>query len=393
MLTLAAGGAWAQAAVQPTNDLPNPYRTIEGWAKLPDGRAWGSTSAVDIDRDGTSIWVAERCGANSCAGSALDPVLEFDSTGTLVKHFGGGLMVAPHGIFVDRDDNVWVTDCACTGGRGGGGAAAPAGPPKGHQIFEFSRDGKLLRTLGTPGGARAPGYFFQPNDILIAPDGSIFVAEGHSSSPGSTARLLKFSKDGTLIASWGQLGSGPDDFDQPHALAMDSRGRLFVGDRGNNRIKILDQNGKLLDTWYQFSRPSGIFIDANDDIYVADSESGSVNKARTDWKRGIRIGSAKDGTVPLPDPRPRGEPAEHERGGGSGGGRARECLWGGGGAEGAQEVREAVGGVRVEVVADATTGGLGEARGARVELGPFPGGVHGARPLWRDQSRGVSRET
>jgi len=140
--------------------------------------------------------------------------------------------------------------------------------------------------------------------VLLAPDGSIFVAEGHSSAPGSVARLFKFSKDGRLIKSWGSFGSGPDDFNQPHALAMDSRGRLFVGDRGNNRIKILDQDGKLLDTWYQFSRPSGIFIDARDNIYVADSESGSVNPAHGDWKRGIRIGSAKDGTVTafIPDP-------------------------------------------------------------------------------------------
>jgi streptogramin lyase len=312
----------AQANMQPTNNAPNPYQTIEGWAKMPEGRAWGSTSAVDIDKDGVSIWVAERCGVNSCAGSSLDPVLKFDASGKLVAHFGSGLMLAPHGIFVDRDGNVWVTDCACTGGGRGRGAgraadtaaarraadstaaAAAAAPPKGHQIFKFSPSGQLLMTLGTPGGSRDPQYFFQPNDVLVAPNGTIFVAEGHSSAPGSVARLYKFSKDGTLIKSWGTFGKGPDDYDQPHALAMDSQGRLFVGDRGNNRIKILDQDGKLLDTWYQFSRPSGIYIDANDKIYVADSESGSVAPTRPEWKRGIRIGSAKDGSLTafIPDP-------------------------------------------------------------------------------------------
>lgn len=307
----AASTAAAQTTTAPTNDLPNPYRTVVGWATLPNGRAWGSTSAVDIAPDGSSVWVAERCGANSCAGSTLDPILEFDSTGKLVAHFGAGLMLAPHGIFVDRDGNVWVTDCACTGGgrgRGAGPLPITDGSPRGHQVFEFSPNGRLLRTLGVPGGARDPGYFFQPNDILVAPSGEIFVAEGHSSQPGSTARVLKFSKDGKLIASWGTLGSGDAEFDQPHALAMDSQGRLFVGDRGNNRIKILDQRGTLLATWYQFSRPSGIYIDANDTIYVADSESGSVARARTDWKRGIRIGSARTGHVvafiPDPDPNP-----------------------------------------------------------------------------------------
>src|SRR5438046_2933565 len=132
MLAMPEAKASAQAGTQPTNDLPNPYRTIEGWAKLPDGRAWGSTSAVEIDKDGTSIWVAERCGANSCAGSNLDPILKFDAAGTLVKSFGAGMIIAPHGIFVDKDGNVWVTDCACTGGGGRGrrgGDSAAAQPP------------------------------------------------------------------------------------------------------------------------------------------------------------------------------------------------------------------------------------------------------------------------
>lgn len=316
--------AAAQATMAPVNDLPNPYKTVTDWAKLPSGRTWGSTSAVDIDRDGKSIWMAERCGTNSCATSTLDPVMKFDENGNVVAHFGAGMIISPHAITVDKDGNVWVVDCACTGGGGGRGrgagrgadsaspgrAAAPAdtAPPKGHQIYKFSPDGKLLMTLGKAGGGRGTEFFTQPNDILVAPNGDLFVAEGHSSRADDKgpppARVYKFSKDGKLLKTWGQWGSGPDDFDQPHTLAMDSKGRLFVGDRGNNRIKIFDQDGKLLDTWYQWSRPSGIYIDAQDNMYVADSESGSVNPAHGAWKRGIRIGSAKDGSVKyfIPDP-------------------------------------------------------------------------------------------
>ena len=306
LLTLAgvfsatSGPAGAQTpAGKPTNDLPNPFRTVEGWARLPAGRTWGSTSAVEIDRDGRSIWVAERCGANSCGGSALDPILKFDSAGNLVTSFGGGLLLSPHGIFVDRDGNVWIADCACTGP-----AAQQQTPGKGHQVFKFSPDGKLLLTLGRAAGAREPGFFFQPNDVLVAPNGTIFVAEGHSSSPTANARILKFDRRGRLLKTWGIKGTGPAEMDQPHALAMDSKGRLFVGDRGNNRILIFDQNGTQLDEWAQFSRPSGLFIDRHDTLYVADSESGSVDPAHGAWKRGIRIGSARNGTVTafIPDP-------------------------------------------------------------------------------------------
>jgi sugar lactone lactonase YvrE len=245
---------------------------------------------VDVDRDGRSIWVAERCGANTCAGSSLPAVLLFDEAGRLTTSFGAGMFVFPHGIHVDRSGNVWVTDA-----RGGEG--------KGHQVFKFSGDGKLLLTLGKPGIAGAePDRFNQPSDVAVAADGAIFVADGHDQ--GSNARIVKFSKDGKFIKTWGKRGSAAGEFDTPHGLAFDSRGRLFVADRGNNRIQIFDQEGKFLEEWKQFSRPSGISIDGNDVLYVADSESNS--KTNPGWKRGIRIGSVKDGKVTafIPDPEP-----------------------------------------------------------------------------------------
>lgn len=283
---------------EPTNKLPNPYQTVVGWAKMPEGRAWGSTSAVDIDRDGVSIWVAERCGANSCASSQLPSILKFDANGNIVKSFGAGMLQFPHGIHVDRDGNVWVTDAPFSS------RAGTRDTTKGHQVFKFSPDGELLLTLGRPGGAREPNHFWQPNDVVTAPNGDIYVAEGHSDAANANARILRFTKDGKFRDAWGELGSRDGELKQPHALAFDSRGRLFVGDRSNNRIVILDTNWNILATWHQFSRPSGIYIDRNDVIYVADSESGSVNPAHKDWMRGIRIGNARTGQVTafIPDP-------------------------------------------------------------------------------------------
>jgi sugar lactone lactonase YvrE len=158
----------------------------------------------------------------------------------------------------------------------------------------------VLMTLGKPGGGAEPDYFYQPNDVIVAPNGDIFVSEGHG---GGNNRILKFSKDGKFIKSWGKLGTGPGEFDQPHALAFDSKGRLFVGDRNNNRVQVFDQNGTFIEEFRQFSRPSGIFI-KNDILYVADSESESVSRNHNGWKRGIRYGSVKDGKIQafIPDP-------------------------------------------------------------------------------------------
>ena len=293
MMAVAALASASALAEAPPNSQPNPFRTVENWFKLPAGRMWGSTSAVDVDRDGTSIWVAERCGANTCAGKMDPPILKFDQSGTLVKSFGGGMFVFPHGIAVDKDGNIWVTD-----GQGRDG--------KGHQVFKFSPDGEVLMTLGKAGVAGdGPDTFNQPDDVAIAPNGDIFVSDGHTPAMGN-ARVMKFAKDGKFIKQWGRHGSGPGEFEVPHALAFDSRGRLFVGDRANNRIQIFDQDGNFIDQWKQFSRPSGVYIDNHDVIYVTDSESTDKPGYgyNPGWRRGIRVGSAKDGSVAafIPDP-------------------------------------------------------------------------------------------
>ncbi len=198
------------------------------------------------------------------------------------------MFVFPHAIFVDKDDNVWVTDAD---GKDG----------KGQQVMKFSSKGKLLLTLGKAGvAAIGPDTFDRPSGVVVAPNGDIFVADGHEGV--DNARVVKFSKDGKFIKTWGKKGSATGEFSDPHAIAMDSRGRVLVADRGNSRIQIFDQDGNYLEQWTQFGHPSGIYIDDKDTMYVADNTAGHESK------RGIRIGSAKDGSlkafIPDPDPNP-----------------------------------------------------------------------------------------
>src|SRR5687767_6802169 len=251
---LLAGIITAQSTVTDpaSQNLPNPNPTvIKAWGPLPGGRTWGSTAGVDIGPDG-HVWAYDRCGATALAGgcdtSNVDPILKFDrSTGKVLRSFGAGMFVLPHGIHVDRDGNVWVTDSQ--GNKAG---------TKGHQVIKFSPDGKILMRIGHPGMAGGgPIMLNEPCDVITAPNGDIFVADGHSGQnpnapPNTTGRIVKYSKVGKFIKGWGKLGSGPGEFRTPNALAFDSRGRLFVADRGNHRIQIFDQDGKLLDTWHQF---------------------------------------------------------------------------------------------------------------------------------------------
>ncbi len=274
----------AQTSDAPRNDLPQPYRTTRDWGQLPPGVKWAAVTAVEPAPDGT-IYVVHRCFANSCAGRAEAPILKYDPSGKLIKSWGEGMFIFPHGGTVDGDGNLWITDARGEGGNG-------------HQVFKFSPDGRVLMTLGKAGvSGSGPDLFDQPNDVVVAGNGDIFVTDSHRN--GKNNRVVKFTKDGKFVKEWGKKGSGPGEISEPHTIAMDSRGRLFVGDRENNRIQIFDQDGRFLEQWRQFGRPSGISITRDDTIYVADSESGPDSGAHElmGIKKGIRIGSARDGTV------------------------------------------------------------------------------------------------
>ena len=277
---------------------PNPVTTAN-WGQLPAGRDMGSTAGADIDPTDGHVWMYERCASGSAGGPGIncdtnpvDPIFKFDrNTGEILANIGAGVMVTPHGIHVDDDGNVWVTDFNQN----------EAGT-KGHQVHKFSPDGELLLSLGTPGQAgNDESHFNQPNDVIVAPDGSIFVGDGHSGQgmtseaqmqagreAGQTARIMKFSPDGEFIMEWGRIGTLHGEFRTPHALEFDSEGRLWVADRGNHRLEIFDQNGNYLDSRYQFSRVSGIFITDDDMVYAIDSESSMTS--HPNWMNGVRIG-------------------------------------------------------------------------------------------------------
>ena len=283
--------------------LPNPNpEVILNWAPLPNGLEWGSTAGIDIGPDG-HVWAYDRCGGGLDGGCEAnperDPIYKFDKdTGEVLTSFGAGLFVTPHGFHVDDDGNVWATDFA--GNEAG---------TKGHQVIKFSPEGEVLLRLGEAGVAGSgPGQLNQPCDVITAPNGDIFVSDGHSGQnagippPGSTGRILKFNSEGEFIKEWGEIGWAPGQFRTPHAMEFDSQGRLYVADRGNHRIQLFDQDGNAIRDennrpviYMNYSRISGLYITDDDTLYAIDSESGVRN--HPSWLTGVRIGPAGEDRV------------------------------------------------------------------------------------------------
>jgi hypothetical protein len=266
------------------DSIPNPFGTPEHQWASPQTGSWGSSAGIERGPHG-EIWAINRCGANSCDGSDSAPIVQLDlNTGKPIKSIGAGLFVFPHGLHVDRRGNIWVTD----------GAISKDGS-KGLQVTELSPDGKVLMTLGTAGQRGDDGSHFQsPSDVITAPNGDIFVTDGHAPiapfiPAGLDMRVMKFDSHGRFIKQWGKAGSGPSEFSNPHALALDGQGRLYVADRVNNRIQIFTQDGKLITEWKQFGRPSGFYI-TGDRLYAIDADSTEQTHPGG-WKKGVWIGS------------------------------------------------------------------------------------------------------
>jgi hypothetical protein len=295
-------------------ELPNPYRLVEHWPTLPEqmnGGHWGEVIRVNVDARG-HIWVFHRCfnvvpaGQATCIGrgAANPPILEFDPSGRLMRSSGEGLFAYPHGFSVDKDGNLWATDVNDQDAILGMSARNAAGVIMGQEVLKLSPEGKVLMTLGKEGVAgTGPDGFDRPTGVAVARNGDIFVSDGHAPNKHNSARVVKFSKDGHFIKTWGRKGSAPGEFDEPHDIVVGgSRGWVYVADRKNSRVQVFDQDGGFLAAWTQFGQPSSVFVGNDDTIYVGASFPDPAKKKGE--LRGIVTGNAIDGSLKafIPDP-------------------------------------------------------------------------------------------
>lgn len=319
-----AGGAPGGPGARPAYDynksdrtaedkaLQNPFASNNGWYEMPAGRYIGGISGIEIDKkDGKSLWIFERCGGRDmCVGNHVDPIIHFAPDGKIIKMFGKDEVAYPHGLYVDPDNNVWITDLQSNmdpAARRGRPIPSQDGiaPTKklGATVTKYSPDGKILLTIGTPGvyGNDAT-HLSQPSDVITDKQGNIYVADSHDSEP-SNDRVVKYDKTGKFIKQWEACKpTDKSQIDCAHALAWDSKGQLYVGNRSNDSVDVYTQDGVLVKSITNWGKPSGIFIDDKDNMYVSDSQSGTGNNMK--FVKGVRIGALADGKPKwyAPDP-------------------------------------------------------------------------------------------
>src|ERR1700746_2082090 len=231
MTRLASVAAAGMPAAQPsypcaeTNDnLPNPYHLVENWASPP--RPWSPINAVAVDPN-NNLWAVDRCETDGCI-----PVIELGPDGKTLKNFGADLFVEPHQAAIDKDGNLWVAD-------------AGAKDAKGMQVTKLSPDGRVLLKLGKPGqGAGESGLdiFDSPTGVAVASNGDIYISEGHGEARPNNSRIMVFTKDGKFIRTFASYGRGDGQPRSPHAIAFDSKDRLYVADRGNSRVVVFGKD-------------------------------------------------------------------------------------------------------------------------------------------------------
>jgi len=260
VVTLLGTSVFAQRPTDPALLVPETapeldYVVAPTAVTLPAGKDMGATASVAFDKDG-HLWVLSR---------GEQAFFEFNADGTYIQSFGDKIFTRSHGLRIDRQGNLWATDVG------------------GHIVVKMTRDGKTLLTIGTKGEAgdwnEATGShkLNQPNDIAIADNGDIFVAQGHTPGPMGDPRVLKFDKDGKFIKSWGGKGSGPGQFQVAHGAAIDAKGMLWVADRENQRIQVFDQNGTFVREMKYKGLPCSFDI-GRQFVYMVNGFAGQVLK-------------------------------------------------------------------------------------------------------------------
>ena len=302
---LARGGTPDSDRAPPVNSAaqPSPYRAVRDWGQLTlERRPWGASNNVAIDRDGKTVWATDRCTAPitpGCLGNPGNPIHHFDESGRETLSFGGGMFLWPHGLHVDGDGNIWVTDARTP--TADDLQKFPDARNKGSVVVKFSPAGKVLMTLGTPGvRGNPPAALADPTAVITDPaNGDVYVAESHMDvgDPNLISRISVFDRNGKFLRSFGKAGTGPGEFRTPHALAFDSHGNLVIADRHNHRVQLMTKRGEFVREYTSFSRVSGLVVDANDILYATDSES--TETVHPGWSRGLRIGSLADGRVTM----------------------------------------------------------------------------------------------
>jgi len=303
-----------QLSRRPTSTMENPYELVENWPTLLPGQEWGAAIGLLPDDTG-GLWMLFR---------SEPPINYINADGQITKSFGDGMIVQAHGFCMDNDGNLWAGDSGPFGDD-------PATAGRGFQIHKFSPEGEHLLSLGQAGVSRAgEDTFIGPTACAVAPNGNIIIADGHWPRPSTAQqdgdRLVEVTPEGEFIRAVGMMGAGPGEFMGPHSLAFDAENRLFVADRSNNRVLVLDENLNFLDDWRHFGRPSGITVLDDGTLVVADSESGAVLPGSSiapeggpqgvprnpGFQVGIRVGGV-DGSLQyfVPGTRPEGMGADN----------------------------------------------------------------------------------
>lgn len=230
---------WPSSLAYPRHNTAPVYEVVADWPKRPAGLAWEAVSGCWVDEQ-DRVWLHTR---------ATPSIQVFSADGHYLFGWSGSQPGGAHHMKMDREGNVWLADLAS------------------HTVCKYRRDGTLLLTLGTPGeSGRDAAHLHAPTDMAIAANGDIFVSDGYGN-----ARIMHYDRDGRWLKSWGGIGSGPGEFSLPHAIAIDSRDRLYIADRNNVRIQVHDTGGRLLDSWANIIVPWGFWMTRDDNLWVCGS--------------------------------------------------------------------------------------------------------------------------